>query len=427
MDTNLIRHIVMSLDYFSAFVLTLVVFCSAFEKKKTTLLKIYLCMASSCAVALLLEAVSLTISIAGTGDTNIVRLVLNNVAVLFGYGLAFFYACYVANLVGLERRLCKLVIKTLYILGAISVAFLAVGSIGSWFYTLENGMVTPAPLFVALFAFDIIACLGGILLIVHYRKLLSPRDKVALLSLPLFIFVSAALQYVSFDMMYALFVMAAVSVFIIYLMIQSDINRKKAEQDKQLMDMNIALMQSQIQPHFLYNSLSSIRRLVKEDPRVAERAIENFTLYLRRNLDTMNRVEPISFETELNHVKEYLYLEKLRFEDRLNVEYDIQYTGFVLPVLTLQPIVENAVKHGIMRKEEGGRVKITTKREEGFVHIIIEDDGVGFSPNEALHDERVHVGFANVKQRIEMQCKGTVEVVSTVGVGSVVTIKLPLL
>ncbi len=84
---------------------------------------------------------------------------------------------------------------------------------------------------------------------------------------------------------------------------------------------------------------------------MAATAVENFSMYLRQNLEAMNRVEPIPFAEELKHLQEYLYLEKLRFGDRLNVEYDLGYEDFVLPVLSLQPIVENAVKHGILKKD----------------------------------------------------------------------------
>ncbi len=428
MDTNLIRYLVMIMDYFSAFMLFLILICSVFEKNKTKLLKIYIGMASACTVSLLLEGISLSVALSGIQNgTSIIRLTLNTAAVISGYGLAFFYACYVANLVGAKRRMCQLTIKALQIIGAVSVCFFILGSALGWFYTFENGVLTAAPLFVLLFGFDIIACLAGILLIIRYRKHLNPRDVIGLLTLPSFIFISAALQYISLDMMYALFIMAAFSLFIIYLMIQSDINRQKAEQDKKLMDMNIALMISQIQPHFLYNALSSIRRMIKKNPEVAQTAIENFSLYLRQNLESMNRVEPIPFTTELKHLKEYLYLEKLRFGDRLCVEYEIGYSDFVMPVLSLQPIVENAAKHGILKKEDGGTIWIKTYREGANVILTVRDDGIGFNPEAALLDGRMHIGLNNVKSRIEMQCRGTVKIESELGVGTTVTMTIPLM
>ncbi len=427
MDTNLIRTIVMSFDFYSAFILFLILTCSLLEKNKTALLKIYSCMVAACTVALLLEGVSLTVALVIDPTADVLRIVLNTVSVVCGYAVAFLYACYVSNLVGPNKRHCRNAINLLKILGAVSVCFLIIGSAFGWFYTFEDGVLTAAPLFALLFGFDIIACVAGIVLIIIYRKILQLKDVIGLLSLPLLIFISAVLQYINLEMTYALFVMVAVSMFIIYLMIQSDRNRQKAEQDKQLIDMNIALMISQIQPHFLYNALSSIRRMIKKDPEVAEKAVENFSTYLRQNLESMNRVDPIPFTTELKHLEEYLYLEKLRFGDRLKVEYDIGFSDFVMPVLSLQPIVENAAKHGVLKKEEGGTVFIKTRLEGTNVILTVRDDGVGFDPSTVTNGERMHVGLNNVKNRIEMQCRGALRIESEIGAGTTVTMTIPMI
>ncbi len=427
MDLHTIRNVIMSLDYFAVFILALILICCAMDKNKAMLLKLYMGMAVACTVALLLEALSLTASLVGMPNEGALRATLNNSAIVCGYALAFFYACYVANLVGVKRKFCRPVLRILVAAGIAAVIFLAVGSFLGAFYTLTNEGLQPGGLFAFAFAYDIIACLAGIFLIAVYRKALKLRDIAALMSLPVFIFASAVLQFCIIDMMYGLFLMAGISIFIIYLMIQTDRNRQQEEQDRQLMDMNIAMMLSQIQPHFLYNALSSIRRMIKKDPEVAEVAIENFSTYLRQNLEALNRVEPISFASELRHVEEYLYLEKLRFGDRLTVTYRIDFTEFTLPPLTLQPIVENAVKHGIMKKEEGGSIEIAAHKDGKNAVLTVKDDGVGFIPDAVLKSDRMHVGFTNVERRIRMQCNGTVRADSEVGVGTAVTITIPLI
>ncbi len=417
----------MCLDFFSALMLILILLSSAYEKSKTPLLRIYSGMAASCACALLLEAVSILVSFFAPPGTELLRTLLNNLAIVGGYGLSYCYACYVANLVGPERGLCQRTLKALRILSAVAAILLFIGGAFGLFFTFEDGATTPGQFFVLLFGFDILACVAGIALIIVYAKSLNTRDMVALLTLPAFIFLSATLQYLSFRMMYGLFFMAAVSLFVIYLMIQTERNQQRVAQEKQLMDMNIAVMRSQIQPHFLYNALSSIRRMIKKDPEVAAIAVENFAAYLRQNLESMNRVEPIPFTSELEHLQEYLYLEKLRFGDRLHIEYEIGYSDFVLPVLSLQPIVENAVKHGILKRDEGGWVRIQTCREGANVRLTVTDNGVGYVPGAVLQDGRTHIGFENVKRRIELQCKGTVHVDSVPGTGTTVTVTLPLL
>ncbi len=417
----------MSLDYFAAFILILVLICCAMDKNKAMLLKIYTGMTAACTVGLLLEALSLTASLSGIQNDSVLRATLNNVAIICGYALAFFYACYVANLVGTKRKRCQQVLRTLVVLGIAGVIFLAVGSCFGAFYTITDNGLVPKGLFALAFAYDIIACLGGILLMVIYRKRLKSQDITALMSLPVFILISALLQFYIIDMMYGLFLMAGTSIFIIYLMIQTDRNRQQVEQDKQLVDMNVAMMLSQIQPHFLYNALSSIRRMIRKDPAVAEVAVENFSTYLRQNLEAMSRVDPISFSAELKHVEEYLYLEKLRFGDRLRVEYEIDFTEFALPPLTLQPIVENAVKHGIMKKEDGGCVQIAASRDGKNALVTVRDDGVGFIADNIMKSDRTHIGFTNVERRIKMQTGGTISVESEIGIGTTVTITIPLI
>ncbi len=422
-----IHYVVLSLDLFSALMLILIWLSSLFEKNKRPLLKIFMTMTGTCAFSLLMESVSIIFFFSDYPKADLIRTAINNLAIIGGYFLSLSYASYVAQLVGERRKFCQFVKKGLRVTSIVAAIFLIVGSFYGQFFTFNDGATTPGPFFIGLFAFDILACFAGILMIIIYAKTISTKDVVALMTLPIFIFISAAVQYISFRMMYGLFFMAGMSLFFIYLMIQTDRNQRSIEQEKQIMDMNIAVMRSQIQPHFLYNALSSIRRLITKDPKVAAIAVEKFAAYLRQNLESMNQMEPIPFMTEMKHLQEYLYLEKLRFGDRLHVEYDINYADFVMPVLSLQPIVENAVKHGVLRKEEGGTVWIKTHRDGSKVILTIEDDGVGFEPNAIESDGKNHIGFKNVKNRIEMQCRGEVMVESKIGAGTIVTITLPLL
>ena len=123
-------------------------------------------------------------------------------------------------------------------------------------------------------------------------------------------------------------------------------------------------MVSQIRPHFMYNALSSIAILCKLNPETAYDATITFSDYLRGNMDSLKQTAPVPFTQELEHLKKYLYIEKLRFADKLNIEYNIQVTDFVLPLLSVQPLVENAVKHGVGMKKKGGTVTISTRETD---------------------------------------------------------------
>ena len=207
--------------------------------------------------------------------------------------------------------------------------------------------------------------------------------------------------------------------------------RERAEKDraraeKELYEANVSIMVSQIQPHFMYNALTSIAMLCTIDPERAQEATITFSKYLRGNMDSLKQTKPVPFDHELEHLKKYLYIEKLRFANKLNIEYEIGPTNFKVPQLSIQPLVENAVKHGVGMKKKGGTVKIATRETETAFEVIISDDGVGFDVNAPRkEDGRSHVGMENTRTRLKELCGGEVRIESTVGEGTTATVILP--
>lgn len=201
--------------------------------------------------------------------------------------------------------------------------------------------------------------------------------------------------------------------------------QKTAELQRELSELNTTLMISQIQPHFLYNALNTIKYMTKKDPKTAEMAIIKFSSYLRANMDSLTQKKPIAFTKELEHVRNYIDIEQLRFGERLKTEYEILTEDFVIPPLTIQPIVENAIKHGVNQKPEGGTVKISTTETETAYIVTVSDDGVGYDVNQVLDDGRSHVGVTNIKKRLDTMLNATVEINSVIGEGTTVTITIP--
>ena len=198
------------------------------------------------------------------------------------------------------------------------------------------------------------------------------------------------------------------------------------QMQKELYEAEVAVMVSQIQPHFMYNALSSIAMLCKVNPDTAYDATIAFSEYLRGNMDSLKQKEPVPFEKELEHLKKYLFIEKLRFGKKLNIEYDIQTMDFVVPQLSVQPLVENAVKHGVGQKKKGGTVKIQTKETESGYEIVIADDGVGFDVNAPRkEDGRSHVGMDNTRRRLKEMIGAEVVIESTVGEGTTARVVIP--
>ena len=256
--------------------------------------------------------------------------------------------------------------------------------------------------------------------IVLFEKSLNHREKIGFsiyLALPAIsiilqnIFKGYAIAYVS--------LLLAVQVLFLFLNVEKNI--KIEEDEKKLKDAEVKIMMSQIQPHFVYNALSSISTLITIDPHRAQKALDDFTDYLRMNLSTLTQTKLVPFEDELKHIKTYAELEKLRFGDRLKVVYDIKALNFDVPPLSVQPMVENAIKHGILKKIEGGTVRFSTYEEDDAYIVIISDNGVGFDINK-VDFEGNHFGLNNVRHRIRTMCHGDIKFESELNKGTTVTI-----
>ncbi len=205
--------------------------------------------------------------------------------------------------------------------------------------------------------------------------------------------------------------------------------RERAEKER--FEAEVQVMISQIRPHFVYNTLSSIAILCDIDPKTAKEAAITFAKYLRANMDALKQKAPVPFEIELEHLKNYLYIEKLRFADALNIEYDIRTTDFELPILSIQPLVENAVKHGVGMKKYGGTVKVSAMETDSAYEVVVSDDGVGFDMEEARKkqetksDGRSHVGMENTKKRLKEMCGADIVIESRVGEGTTARVIIP--
>ncbi len=180
---------------------------------------------------------------------------------------------------------------------------------------------------------------------------------------------------------------------------------------------------SQIQPHFLYNTLSSIQALCLTDSEKAFDVTEKFGTYLRQNIDSLDRPELIPFEKELEHTRVYSEIEMIRFPS-IRMEYDTPDTGFMIPALTVQPLVENAIRHGV-RSVENGLVRVSSKKAGGFHEIVISDNGKGFDAAAAENADGTHIGIRNVRERLASLCCGTMTIESAENAGTKITIRIP--
>ncbi|MBR2520901.1 MAG: histidine kinase [Oscillospiraceae bacterium] len=216
-----------------------------------------------------------------------------------------------------------------------------------------------------------------------------------------------------------------ISTFVMLIFIISDRTEQYFHQAEENTRLKMDVMLSQIQPHFLYNTLGTIQELCRTDPETASEAVGRFTDFLRHNMYSIKSDRPIPFRQELEHVHSYLSLQTLRFDGDVRVVYDLDCTDFFLPTLTLQPLVENAVTHGIRETQTGtGTVTVSTRDHGDHFEVSVTDDGAGFDPEQAPRSEN-HVGIRNVRERLRYICGGELVIDSAPGRGTRAVIRLP--
>lgn len=339
--------------------------------------------------------------------------VANNVQAL----LFFLYMlCYVEK----SRRLGKaLWIGNVVLFTAfIALDFINLGT--HMFFYAENGVYVRAPTIILSQGYQFAAFLAVFLVTALNRKL-KVREKVAFSFYCVLPLVAIVIQNLLPGYAIA-YLSIIVSIEVLFFFVNAERNLELALEEEKVKDIQIRMMLSQIQPHFVYNSLSCISTLIPIDPQKAQQTLDDFTEYLRANFSSLTENRLISFEDELKHIEAFLSLEEIRFGDRIKVVYDLKEKNFAIPPLTIQPLVENAVRHGILRRVEGGMVKISSyETKEAFV-VEVVDDGVGFhvgAPGLGTND---HIGINNIRYRLAKMKKGTLDIESELGKGTKATV-----
>lgn len=259
--------------------------------------------------------------------------------------------------------------------------------------------------------------------IIRFFKDFDLRTGVTLFALQIlpipFYYLDLQFETVCFHMILSLEVLI---IFVYIVIIQSF---RMQEMQKQIEQNRANLVAVQIQPHFILNSLTTVRALCRKRPEDAIKAIDFLSVYMRGIMRTASKQELLSVKRELEFIEAYIEIEKLRFGEKLNVVYEIDELDFEIPGLCVQPLVENAIRHGVMPKEEGGTVCISIKEEADCYCISVTDDGVGFDPQTYMQDGRRHIGIENVRVRLHYYKEAELCLKSEIGKGTKACIKVP--
>lgn len=347
----------------------------------------------------------------------------------YGYLVLIFYAYCLVSFVREKKKISWKFARAIVVLCAI-LAVLNIMSIynGTLFYIDNTGTLTYTDLYIIVNLFDLGMILTQLFFVLKYKKTLTRRGTWILLTFSIFPLAAMPLQL--FWDTTPKCMATTMSLIALYMLFQGEVTRQLAEKKKelaekerQLGESRIATMISQIQPHFIYNTLGTIEQLCLEQPEKASKLVHDFSLYLRGNFSQIDHAALIGLSKELEHVRHYADIEQTRFPD-MTIQFDLHSSEFLLPALTVQPLVENAIKHGLMKLESGGTVTIRTYETDKHYCVSVVDDGVGFEAS-ALRDETKHIGIRNIRGRVEAMCNGTLMIDSAPGKGTTALIKIP--
>lgn len=286
-------------------------------------------------------------------------------------------------------------------------------------YTAANDF-TRGPLYFVVVA---VSALYMLLLLVfaHFNLQRRQRHKsITILLITITGFIAAVLEMNGFVYPAPLLNQTITIGTVLYYLVQYMMNSSEV-----IENMTLSLLLMQIRPHFINNSLAAIRGMIRKDPDKAAEALNHFSGYLQDSMHSILQTNLIPFSQEMGLIDNYLYMEQTRFRDSITIHKELIDEDFPVPPLTVQPLVENAVRHGLRGIQAPGQLTIRTQKDGKEYRIIIADNGCGFDPTQPPDNKRPHVGLRNVRERLDLMCSGTLEIQSS-SAGTTATIHIPV-
>ena len=356
----------------------------------------------------------------------------------FGVG-AVLNGLYAYCLTGFIRERHNVSWNFAHFIGAICFVYLCIAFVsvfnGMLFSFDENGIYVNGPYYFIVRLLDFATLILEIIMVIRFWRILSVKSTVSLLSFSVLPLIS--MLFLSYWDPTPMLIATTLSLLVIFMLFRGELTRQLSEkkmqlaekdrqlakQERELTESRISTMISQIQPHFIYNTLGTIQQLCVEQPEKAAELTQDFSQYLRGNFSELDNSTLVLFSQELKHIKCYMNIEQVRFPD-IQVEYDLKTDDFQIPALTVQPLVENSVKHGLMGLESGGKIKVSAYETDDDYCICVKDNGVGFDKS-ASYDKKKHIGIQNIKGRLEVMCGGSLTIESALNKGTTAVIKIP--
>lgn len=364
----------------------------------------------------------------GPEKTDALNVIMRSLAYVGIYAVYVLYILYISELVNRTGRRKVVPDSVLYV-------SVSVGVVGALLCILSLFSPALSELSAPQSGFNnkyFIGQLGGIILIItslflllRYRKTLGHRETMALLSMPVLMGIATICEPVAqgIELRYPA---AVVEFLIVYTQHHMELEVRHEREEAEGLQKRLNITAGRMKSHFIYNVLTTIYYLCETNSEEAQSAVKVFSDYMKSTLEAVEKQELVRFSWELEEIKNYLMLEKIRFGDKLNVEYDVEYEDFLIPPLTVQPLVENAVIHGIGSKTEGGTIRITSRKlSDDGAQIRVKDNGIGFDIKDISAMDPDEGDIANLRDRLMEDVGGELTITSSPdkGTTSIITIR----
>ena len=317
-----------------------------------------------------------------------------------------------------ESRLFQVVAALLavYVINLIVAQFTTI-----YYYVTADNRYVRGTLFALAVAPLLVIMILNIVNTIRWRKAYSKRYFVALLVYLLPMTVALCIDMFTEADVFVILCMVLFALLMFGIILSENLEQY-ARQQREIANQRADIMVLQMRPHFIYNTMMSIYYLCDQDPQKAKQVTLDFTSYLRKNFTAIAGKDTIPFAEELEHTRAYLAVEQAQFEDTLFVTFDTPHTAFRMPPLTLQPIVENAVKHGMRASNAPIHISVRTRKTEAASEILVEDDGPGFQPAD---NNEPHIALKNMRERLAWMSKGELMITPREGGGTSVRVVIP--
>lgn len=347
-------------------------------------------------------------------ELRIVNFLANYLFIFSGTLLSYLFWRYIRALVVLPANRERKITRLFQVILVIECGAMLLNVFTGYYFTVnEAGVYIRGGIGYDIVTAPVMAIWGIIFLAVLFGK--APPDDKFNLVLYVSIPVCVGLVHLFFYGISLLYT----SVLCVLVLLYTDI---QAKHERELENARTALLLGQINPHFIQNCLAAIQYLCLTEPEKASDMIVQLSGYLRSTFTLMDKEECIPFRKEMELIRFYITIQQTRFPDMIGYQEDLQVEDFDVPPLVIEPLVENAIRHGIRGRQTAGHLSITARERMGCYEIIVSDDGIGFDTNEIPAGS---VGLQNVSKRLSIMARGSLNIQSVRGMGTRATVTIP--